>query len=132
MDIYWTFIGVSEIWLIHVTILIKVYDTLRENCPITEFILVRIFLYSDWIWRQNKLTKIKKSNRVTDLRIVHLKTLVCTFWLNNMMHRTYWTQNFKFGIKDFFSIFLWIWLRLLKKSLMENFILMCNDCSKTK
>ena len=25
--------------------------TLREECPITEFFLVRIFLYSDWIRR---------------------------------------------------------------------------------
>ena len=26
-------------------------QTLREKCPITEFFLVCIFLYSDWIWK---------------------------------------------------------------------------------
>ena len=30
-------------------ILRKKYSTLREKCPNTEFFLVRIFLYSDWI-----------------------------------------------------------------------------------
>ena len=39
-----------------------------------------------------------------------------------------WSQRMKFSIKDFFSkcdqirSFLWSWLQLLKKSLMENFI----------
>ena len=46
-----------------------------------------------------------------------------------MLHLRYLTaQKMKFSIKDFFSkcdqirSFLWIWLHLLKKSLMENFI----------
>ena len=35
----------------HLRLKIPVSITLREKCPNTEFFLVRIFLYSDWIWR---------------------------------------------------------------------------------
>ena len=46
------------------------------------------------------------------------------------------TQKMKFSVKDFFSkcdqirSFLWIWSHLLKKSLMENFIL-CAVCEES-
>ena len=44
-------------------------------------------------------------------------------------------QKMKFFIKDFFSKYdqirkkLWIWLLLLKKSLIENFIFLCSVMS---
>ena len=71
---------------------------------------------------------------------IHLK-----FWLN-IYHKRCWfirklhssgtEQKIKFFIKDFFSKFdqirmkLRIWSHLLKKSFMKNFIFLCSVCSK--
>ena len=35
---------------------------LREKCPNTELFLVRIFLYSDWIWRDTPYLSVFSSN----------------------------------------------------------------------
>ena len=55
---------------------------------------------------------------------------------NNDLQHTI-AQKKKFSIKDFFIIcdqirsFMWIWSQLLKKSLMENFIVLCSaQCEK--
>ena len=39
------------------------YQSLREKCPNTEFFLVRIFLYSDWIRRFTVNLRIQSEHR---------------------------------------------------------------------
>ena len=45
---------------------LSIEDSLREKCPNTEFFLVHIFLYSDWMRRFHEYRKIRKKLRILD------------------------------------------------------------------
>ena len=51
-DIFLVYFSMSLVIILHVRVPTKANNTsLREKCPNTEFFLVRIFLYSNWIRR---------------------------------------------------------------------------------
>ena len=111
----------TKSWFCQITISTYFYmHTLRKMCPNTELSLVRLFLYLDQkplrIW--TLFTQLQDSNLVENS--FSLERDVTLMW--------FIAQKMKFSIKDFFSKFyqirslLRIWSHLLKKSLIENFI----------
>ena len=70
-------------------------------------------------------------DETTDVFVTQKLMFYFCYILNDGNIKTYTVQKMKFSIKDFYSksdqicSFLRIWLNLLKKPLMENFIFLC-------
>ena len=47
------------------------HPTLSKKCPNTELFLVFIFLYSDWMRRDIRVTDIEKNIRETEIVIIN-------------------------------------------------------------
>ena len=72
--------------------------SLHENCPFTEFFLVRIFQHSDWILRTSPYSVRKREN--TDQKKLRIWTLFTQFFFSTYYDEGYYEARLEQGSSD--------------------------------
>ena len=128
---------IFRIKILYLTIHIIVVSSLREKCPCLElfwFAFSRILPHSDWIWMDTYSIQMRENpgkirSRITPNADNFYVVFNVSFGLldHNISHTN--AVFLEFTCRIILILIkittkkLWIWSHLLKKSLMENFII---------